>query len=551
MTLARMGFFVVVLTLVMALAASPAHADNHLGAAPVGTAEPVGQSSDQQQQSAAAPYDFKNEGIFGCNQVAGATASAGTMAAIGGIYVPVNDAAVTLNTGILVYKECVLRPLQNRLKESATVSLFRKQYIGIQTGRDGNKQHVVNISEETLQWTDVSYLNSLTGATAQAITPAWQREVVRWAARTYQTESRSPESALTCPYKDIDARLRNESEDSIGSILAMTNPACIPHLNALQFKELADARAAQAVENCMKQLDWGRGYYPVTDNVQDCLAQNVLTPAATVQESFQQVLNSPLDQLQSADDVGEIIGALFAGVTTQALTDTGGLAGLAQSNAGRPSYLDQVVRESSQGVIGAAVNAALSILNSARQTEAGYLSIMNAIAEILTQAIEQIRQTERACWSLVVPKAREYASANSIQLSEQKIAQATSTLAFAQQVIDRDVAPLANVALSNVQASQRAVGLIDQLIAGVTNTQSVAAQRLALQQLDNLVAQKQLHTQYDVANATQQREDIKTSMEGLVVDTAQAWGDSTDASVGWCNINNTEIPRLWAERWKK
>ena len=72
-----------------------------------------------------------------------------------------------------------------------------------------------------------------------------------------------------------------------------------------------------------------------------------------------------------------------------------------------------------------------------------------------------------------------------------------------------------------------------------------------LQQLDSLVAQHALHTQYDVTNAAQQRDDVAAAMATLADDTKVAWANSTDPSIGWCNINNADIPRLWAERWKK
>jgi len=523
--------------------------------------------------SAAAPYQFKNEGIFGCNQVAGANASAGTLAAIGGVYVPVNDAAVTLNTGILVYKECVLRPLQDRLRESAMSSLLKKQYIGIETGREGNKRYVVNLPEERLIVRDRSRLTTLTGKAPESLTPAFKSAIVRWDAQTYRQETRNPESILTCPYEEIDAGIRNETDDPLGVISSFTNPACIPHLDALLFKDLADARDAQAIADQMTRWDWGRGFYDVTDNPQDPLAEQVRTPASVVQESYQQILGSPVRQLESANDIGQIIGALFAGVTTQALTDSGGLAGLAQSVAGQPSYLEQVAKESSQGVIGAAVNAALTVLNASREIESRYLAAMEAIAENLTQSINQIRGTERSCWNLIVPKARGYAAVGTcvavlqgvgipfgqaqqalqctpFALNEAKINAATSSLAFSQQVIDSQITGLANAALTNIQNSRRALGLIDQLIAGVTNTASLNAQRLALQQLDTLVAQRALHTQYDAVNAAKQRDDVVGAMATLVQDTAKAWGDSPDPSTGWCNINNPDIPRLWAERWR-
>ena len=502
-------------------------------------------------ESAAAPYQFKNEGIFGCNQTAGANASAGTLAAIGGVYVPVNDAAVTLNTGILVYKECVLRPLQDRLRESASSALLKRAGVAVETGREGNKRYVVDPRAEILAVRDRSRLTTLTGKIANGITPAFKDQVVRSNAQQYRQETREPESLLKCGYDDIASRIRNQSEDPIGSILAMTDPACVPHLNALYFDELADSRDITAVENQKMVWDWGRGFYAVTDNTQDPFAEKILTPSSVVQESFQEILGSPVRQLESANDIGQMIGALYAGITTHIISDSQGLSGITQSTAGQPSYLEQVAKESSQGVIGAAVNAALAILGASRDIEGRYLAAMDTIAASLTQAINQIRDTERACWNLVVPKARAYASSSGLQLNEAKINAATSSLAFAQQVIDSQISPLANAALTNVQSSRRALGLIDQLIAGVTNTSSTNAQRIALQQLDTLVSQRTLHNRFDAENAAKQRDDVQGAMATLVQDTAKAWGDSPDPSTGWCNINNTEIPRLWAERWKK
>ncbi|OGG77513.1 hypothetical protein A3B35_01730 [Candidatus Kaiserbacteria bacterium RIFCSPLOWO2_01_FULL_54_24] len=530
----------------------------------------TGQTCDPEQDSAAAPYDFKNEGIFGCNQVAGANASAGTMAAIGGVYVPVNDAAVTLNTGILVYKECVLRPLQNRLRESAMSALLKKQYIGVETGREGNKRYVVDIDDELLVVDDRAALTYLTGPTLETVHPAYREQVKRVLAVKYRAETRGT-GKQECGYAgDLVMATQNptENEFDLANFAELRDPSCNLFFEYMDKKDELDAARATAKANQMTMWDWGRGFYAVTDNAQDPSAEKILTPSSVVQESYQQILGSSVRQLENSNDIGQMIGALFAGVTTQALTDSRGLSGLSKSVAGRPSYLDQVAKESSQGVIGAAVNAALTILNSARQVESNFLAIMNAIAKNLTDTINQIRGVERQCWSLVVPKVREYAAQGTcvvtdpttnppttqctpFQLNEAKISAATSSLAFSQQVIDSQISPLAQAALTNVQSSQKALGLIDQLIAGVTNTASLTAQRLALQQLDSLVAQRALHSQYDVVNATKQRDDILSAMENLRTDTAKAWGDSPDPATGWCNIQNPDVIKQWAERWKK
>ncbi|OGG74183.1 hypothetical protein A3A40_02180 [Candidatus Kaiserbacteria bacterium RIFCSPLOWO2_01_FULL_54_20] len=508
----------------------------------------TGQTCDPSPDSTSAPYDFKNEGIFGCNQVAGANASAGTMAAIGGVYVPVNDAAVTLNTGILVYKECVLRPLQDRLRESAMSALLKKQYIGVETGREGNKRYVVDIDDELLVVDDRAALTYLTGPALETVHPSYREQIKRALAVNYRAETRGT-GKQDCDY--VGDPTTGEQPFKLGNFEELSDTSCNPFFEYIDKKDEMNAARAAAKANQMTMWDWGRGFYAVTDNAQDPFAEKILTPSSVVQESYQQILGSSVRQLENSNDIGQMIGALFAGVTTQALTDSRGLSGLSKSVAGRPSYLDQVAKESSQGVIGAAVNAALTILNSARQVETNFLAIMNAIAKNLTETINQIRGIEKQCWSLVVPKVQEYASQNNITLEPAKIRTATSSLAFSQQVIDSQISPLAQAALTNVQSSQRALGLIDQLIAGVTNTNSVAAQRLALQQLDSLVAQRALHSQYDVVNATKQRDDIQSAMGNLFEDTKVAWADSLDPAVGWCNIQNPDVIKQWAERWKK
>ena len=518
--------------------------------------------------SAAAAYQFKNEGIFGCNVISGAN-SAGAMAAIGGVYVPVNDAAVTLNTGILVYKECILRPLQDRLREAATAALFKKNVLGAQSGREGNPQYVVNRPAERLAVRDRSELASLTNGTLDAVNPKFLPTVKKYIAQNYQINTRKPQSAYTCPLADIDAALNNKTDNVFAAIFANANPmACNPYFTALAMEDLVNAKAAQDVADWETMIEEGRGFYAVTDYAQDPFAEKTLTPASVVQESFQQIFGSPVRQLESANDIGQMIGALFSSATTQALTDRRGLAGLTQSVAGQPSYLEQIARESSQGVIGAAVNAALSVLNAARQVEGSYLTAMNSIATTLTNTIQQLRATENRCWDLLVPKVKEYAARQTcttdpstdpptetctggFELDPKKISASTSTLAFSQQVVDSQITPLANASVTNVQAAQRGLGLIDQLIAGVTNTTSVSAQRLALQQLDTLVAQRALHTAYDAQNAAQQRDSVLAAMTNLVTDTARAWGDSTDPQVGWCNINNESVLSAWAARWKK
>src|SRR3989344_2312469 len=92
---------------------------------------------------------LSNGGIFGCLGQGARVQNVGTRAAIGGVYVPVNDAAVTLNTGFLVYKECILDGVARKIAENAQASLVGQSSRAILTGRNGNPQFETNARKES------------------------------------------------------------------------------------------------------------------------------------------------------------------------------------------------------------------------------------------------------------------------------------------------------------------------------------------------------------------------------------------------------------------
>ncbi len=508
-------------------------------------------------QGAGSQNSFQRQGIFDCNQIAGQGQSIGAMAG-SGIYVPVNDAAVTLNTGILVYKECVLREVVDREREAATSAFFRKIYTGIETGRGGSAMYVKSKQEILTSASDPAMLKVLEDGTLKALDPSIQSPASRTIARKYQNETgRGNKSILTCPYAgNLRTFQAGKAEFSFKGLMAGTAPQCNPVIATIMASEVANSRVAACIEYMRDQWNWGEGFYARTEGNNPCEA-TVVTPAAVVRESFQTMLDSPVRQLESANDIGQMIGALYAGLTTQVVTSAGGLSGLSQSSGGQPSYLDQVSRESSAGVRNAAANAAINILNAARQVEGAYLQTINAIGNALTQAIGQLRSAENQCWNLIVPKVCSAAPAADGTCTDAAGASykvATTSERFAQKVIDAQIAPLASSTLANIATSQKAVSLIDQLIAGVTNTNSLDAQRVSLLQLDALVASRSLHTQSDLQTIRQQLQEVQGSLtgeSGLVSTTVKNWADSTDPAIGWCNVNNQAVIDGWKQKWRK
>lgn len=498
-------------------------------------------------------------GIFSCNRTGASASSVGATSAIGGIYVPVADAAVELNTGILVYKECVLRELIVRMREAQMTGLTKKAVVSMQTGRNGNAQYVVNQGQEELQISDAQQRAFMQSGALQNVNPAFQSEVTRAMVRSYDAETRAKEGVLRCAYEgNLKAAIKTPTQEfSFEALHALADPACNPLGAYYLADDLEDSRIARALEYQRNQWGWGNGYYSIDDGAHDPLARRILTPSINVQQSFQTLLDSPVRQAESANDIGQMIGALYGGMTTQMISDNQGLAGLMQSVGGQPSYLNQLVTESRQGLRNAYVNIAIEALASARAVEVAYFQAVNAMMTALTGTATQLRSAENQCWNLIIPKVCTSALSAQNECTDgsgNTYKVATSSAGFAQTVITAQITPLVGPVTTKVSTSQNALRLIDQLIQGVTNTASLDAQRLALIQLDSLIAQQLLHTTPDVTGpngVVKQLADVKTVMTALVTDTVTKWADDPSPSVGWCNINNEAAIEGWKDRWKK
>lgn len=498
-----------------------------------------------------ANYQFARQGVFGCNQTGAYGMSVGSLSAVGGIYVPVNDAAVTLNTGYLVYKECVLRGVVDRESESAGAGYVKRTVLTLATGRNGNPMFPQNLRQEQLvNRADPDNLYFLKHSLG-GLNPAFRTSVTRALARNYVKETRDPADAYTCPYRGDMRRVWNGEDDSDEARAALRDTRCDPLFAYYFAKEAQDDYAAQGQAEMMWRLTVSGGFYDV-EHVDDQNQHIILTPGSFVRTIGEQALTSGFRRVENANDIDQMIGALFAGIGTQIVSSSEGLVGLTQRIGTQPSYLDQVAAEASSGLRNAAANAALQILRGALQVETAYNKIMNDIAQTLTAAIAQVRSLENQCWDLIVQNvcaAPPGADKTCAAKSGERLRVATST-AFSQQAIASQITPLANRTIANIQKSDKALAQINDLVAGVTNTSSVDAQRLALIQLDQLVADGSLHSQTDLTTAQQQQAAIKDAMGTLVSDTKTAWGDSTDPNVGWCNVNNQNVIQTWIARWK-
>jgi len=534
-------------------------------------------------------------GIFSCNQNGAYAMSVGALGATGGVYVPVADAAVELNTGTLVYKECVLREVVDAQRQAATAGFTQQATNNVLTGytnpQGGKSALFAQQQTQALTQVGTAALQAYLQNSTSSLDPNIQAQVKSAIAQGYAVATYNAPSMLTCPYAGATTAFTNSnSQFSWNNILAIASP-CNPLFGYLDANDLANSYVAQE-QNCLQnQLQWGNGFYAVTTGSGGPCEQQIVTPSSQVNGLYSQVLQSPYTQLQNANDIGQMVGALFAGIGTQVLSGTGGgISGINQAVGNEPSYLSQAVSQETQNLNSAVTNAALTNLDSALQVEQSYFNIMSSIAGTLEGTISSLRSSENQCWQQVIQAVcsgpvsangtctevvqcttgtDENGNATSNCPTGATLHVATST-EFSQPVINSQITSLASTTANNLQVSQQALDLINQLIQNVSGT-SADSQALAVEQLNTLVANNELHTPADLTTAQTQEQAIQNAMTTLTQNTPSLWAGTdpnntsndnipwngsvgatiqlTDPGVGWCNFKNQTTLQAWEQLW--
>jgi hypothetical protein len=509
---------------------------------------------------------FSRQGIFGCSRNAAALSnSVGAFSATGGVYVPVADYTVELNTGTLVYVECVLRGLVDRESESADSALIKQQITTVLTGNNGNPLFQVNVRVETLATGDRIALQALQGLqnSNDSLSQSMAGRLVPTLAKDF-TNSRQGLQQNLCPYKiDLNNCFAGK-DNSADCANAVADPRCSQRMGPLLISIAISDNIGRQLAATNQQLLANGGFYSKThiDSNGDTIVD---TPGSVVQAETLQALTSGFRRVENANDVDQMVGALYAGLGTQVLTGSGGLlTGLTSAIGSGASYLTQMSAESSAGLRNAAANAALQTLAGWRAIEVQYNQVISAIANTFTQSIGQLQSAENQCWGLIeynttakhvcatAPTGNTCTDMNGVTLMH-----IATTTQFSQMVINSQIAQPATLVAQNAQKSQQALAQIDQLIQGVSNTTSLDAQRLALVQLDQLVTSGQIHQQSDVTAAQQQQGSVTDTMTQLLTDTKTNWTSGTfDASTvlttgnAWCNINDQSVIDYWDQQWR-
>lgn len=352
---------------------------------------------------------FLRDGLFGCSG-GNYGMSVGTLQAIGGVYVPVNDAAVTLNTGYLVYKECVLDGVVVRMREAATAGIIRNVIGQATQGNNGQPQFVSNRTATELQLADKILSERVKEYALSNVCSTFKRDTQRAVVKNYLVRTRSEGLSYSCS---------PSSGDGFEAIFEMSNNLSNnPLWSGVLLRESIDAEIARKTRYLNEDILAGNGFLPQymdeelpTNTGEKRVVSKIVTPGYIVAQIVSQAVGSGFRQLENANEIDQIVNSLFSNLTSTILSNTSGLTGLTQSIGGRPPYLDQLSTEASAGVRNAAANAALGVLSSTIAAEEAYNSTKKSSRNLLLQAQTQLQAAENRCWELIIPKVQAAASA--------------------------------------------------------------------------------------------------------------------------------------------
>lgn len=383
-------------------------------------------------------------------QAAGATPG-GAVTVIGGngtvqdsLSAAANSVSASADT-LLLSKEFVLDPLFYTLARKIVQSMTRSIVNWINSGFQGSPAFVTDLGQMLLDAADeVAGDFIYNNPELNFLCSPFQLDVKVALATSYRESSRGGSEAqctLSGAAENIEGFLSGSfSDGGWESWFEVTqNPTNTPTGAFLAAESEMYARIVDDQGNTLKELDWGNGFLSFkvcsdTDEAsgaqQDC---DITTPGSVIANQINKSLGAGQDALITADEVNEIIGALFAQLAEQAITGINGLLGLGGSSYsnnsfgsdGGSSYLDALEEENNSNE---QIQNIRNPFPEAITGERAYMDVQEEVLDVIGAREDDIEEAEEeyeACFDVELPNALQTAL-NDARLD---IAQGTVTIA--------------------------------------------------------------------------------------------------------------------------
>lgn len=275
----------------------------------------------------------------------------------------IQETLSAINTFTLQYKEIVLDGIAHQIAKAAVQSMTQSIVQWINSGFKGSPAFVQNLEYHLTGIADRiagQFIEELGGGFLCA---PFALNVQAAMAIQYQNnrDRFGYRNRSQCTLSGVAANLENFGKTpATTSWSNFMQVAMYPQNNPYGAMNLAQNEMSLRVVNAKGQastlLSFGDGFlsYKKLDDP-SCNVDGVhtpdtcptITPGKTISEALNKSLGAGQDALISADEINEIIGALFAQLAQQAVTGANGLLGLSSGSNGSQSYLDQMNNDES------------------------------------------------------------------------------------------------------------------------------------------------------------------------------------------------------------
>jgi hypothetical protein len=333
----------------------------------------------------------------------------------------------TLSTVALEQKELVLDGLFRNIAQKALQKMTGDILTYLNSGLDGNPAFVTDIRAYLREVSDDVAGNFIYGDALSTICSPFQLDI-RIALATYYQEQRSGgtkkklECTINTPGVDMKAFLAGDfSAGGWGTWFEISLNAKNTPIGAATAAQVAlNDSIIQKQDDALREADWGDGILPkkscktVGGGSSAKEVCSITTPSPLMKDMFSKALGTGIDSLLNADEMNEVIGALFGNLANQAISGVNGILGLGGNasfsnnsfgSSGSLSYLDALKEESATTKVGGVgdnkIQQALVTETKVLELELAIIEKVDEVTKLFTNS--KLPFTNNACWKLTMP----------------------------------------------------------------------------------------------------------------------------------------------------
>lgn len=293
-------------------------------------------------------------------------------------------------TTALQLKEFTLDGIATSLAKKVLSQMVRSTIDWVNSGFNGSPAFITDLDQYLLNAADEIAGNFLVAANFSQLCRPLQLPVRFILDLSYQ-KARNWQNGSQCTLSgaigNVDSFLNGNFSD--GGWTRWFEIVSEPQNNIYGATAIAESRMYASIrqeqENKERESDWSNGWL----SIKDCSSGKCITvtPGNVISEYLNFNLTVGQRTLIEADEINELVGAVFAQLGQQAISGVGGLLGMSYSPDGvTPSYLSQLeFEEQTTGFQGGA-----GFLEEAITTEEDYQNIYTSASDDLNDAEDDL-----------------------------------------------------------------------------------------------------------------------------------------------------------------